>query len=98
QVAEFAGRDRAEAGVAERRHPGHVAHREVQGFERRDISDAAAELSVPGQRYERSALPLQRLQAARGTLVSFALADPGLHRVASDLEESLFLLTHEGKR
>ena len=98
QVRQFGGRDRAESRVAERGHLRHVAHRLVQGLERRYVSDAAAKLSVLGQGDERPALLRQRLQAAGGTLVGLSRAHRGLHRRTRDLEQRVLLPRAQGKR
>jgi len=95
QLSQFARRNGAEASVFERRHRGHVAHRQVQGLERRYVPDAAAELSFFGQRHERPALLHKRRQPIGGALVGMALADRSLHRGARDFEQCFLLARGE---
>ena len=44
-AAQFAGRDRTEARILQRRERGHVAHVIAQRLERRHVADAAAQLA-----------------------------------------------------
>jgi len=98
QVPQFARGDREEAVVSERCVSRHLAHSEIQGFHRRHESDAATQLSVLGQSYERSALLRQRFQSAGRAFVSLAIADRGFNRLARDLEQRILLRLGERKR
>jgi len=96
KVAQFIRRDGTETSVADRGHHGHIAHRKIQRLHRRDIADAAAELSVLGERDERTALLFDGRQALRRAVEDLAIAHRGFHRLARDLQQRFFL--RPGKR
>jgi len=98
EAAQFAGRDRVEARVFERRHHGHVAYGDVEGLDGRDVSDAAAQIPVLIDGNERPALPPERLRAARGGFVLLPRADRSFHRLPGNLEKRTLLRAGERER
>jgi len=87
QTGQLAGGDGPEARVVQRRGAGHVAHREVQGLDGRDVADAAAQTAVQMKRDERSPLVSQRLALGRRGVVNLAVVNGGLHGFAGDLHQ-----------
>jgi len=87
QAAQFAGGDRTEARIALRRHLRHVAHREVEGLDGRDVADAAAQVAILGEGDEGAALLVQFRDAAGGCFKRLARANRSLHGLAGDFEE-----------
>jgi len=86
---QLVGVDRSEAPVFEGREGGYIPHGFGEGFHRRHIPDAAAQISVLLQCHKSAAGIAERFRLVGGHGQYFLLAHRDLHRLARDFQQFL---------